>query len=205
MKKIYLLTALLTFLACASGTSAASINFSSKGVTTLDDALNVPGGTLHFISEGDYPWQVMTEGDRVYAQSSNMGVHNSASELSLPQFRLDELSVLTFDFKSWGESDPVSHTNYDECSIMVNGESIFRLGAYNNDWETFSLELQPNVYYDIKWCYHKDATDNGVGDYFALDNIQIKPKTQRGDVNGDGSVNITDVTALIDYLLGGVW
>ncbi|MBQ9576472.1 MAG: hypothetical protein IJV11_06290 [Muribaculaceae bacterium] len=84
MKKIYLLTALLTFLACASGTSAASINFSSKGVTTLDDALNVPGGTLHFISEGDYPWQVMTEGDRVYAQSSNAGVHNSASELSLP-------------------------------------------------------------------------------------------------------------------------
>lgn len=75
--------------------------FLCKGVTTLDDALNVPGGTLHFISEGDYPWQVMTEDDRVYAQSSNMGVHNSASKLSLPQFRLDEISVLTFDFKAW--------------------------------------------------------------------------------------------------------
>lgn len=84
---------------------------------------------------------------------------------------------------------------------MVNGQSIFRYGARDNDWETFSMELQPNVYYDIKWCYHKDATDNGVGDYFALDNIQIKPKTQRGDVNGDGSVNITDVTTLINYLL----
>ncbi len=27
--------------------------------------------------------------------------------------------------------------------------------------------------------------------------------SQRGDVNGDGSVNISDVTALIDYLLSG--
>ena len=151
----------------------------------------------------------MTEGDRVYAQSSNMGVHNSASELSLPKFRLDEASVLSFDFKAWGESDPVSHTNYDECYLMVNGQSIFRYGARDNDWETFSMELQPNVYYDIKWRYHKDVIDNGEGDYFALDNIQMKPKTHRGDVNGDGNsnsnVNISDVTALINYLLGGAW
>jgi hypothetical protein len=28
-------------------------------------------------------------------------------------------------------------------------------------------------------------------------------KPDRGDVNGDGSVNISDVTALIDLLLGG--
>ena len=27
--------------------------------------------------------------------------------------------------------------------------------------------------------------------------------SQRGDVNGDGNVNISDVTALIDYLLTG--
>ena len=29
--------------------------------------------------------------------------------------------------------------------------------------------------------------------------------TNVGDVNGDGSVNISDVTALIDYLLSGTW
>ena len=37
----------------------------------------------------------------------------------------------------------------------------------------------------------------------ALDNIKIEPKSIRGDVNGDSSVNITDVTSLIDYLLSG--
>ena len=30
-----------------------------------------------------------------------------------------------------------------------------------------------------------------------------KNASLRGDVNGDGSVNISDVTALIDYLLSG--
>lgn len=42
-----------------------------------------------------------------------------------------------------------------------------------------------------------------MGDYFALDNIKIEPKATRGDANGDNNVDISDVTALIDYLLGG--
>ena len=33
--------------------------------------------------------------------------------------------------------------------------------------------------------------------------IISKPAFARGDVNGDGSVSISDVTALIDYLLNG--
>ena len=80
---------------------------------------------------------------------------------------------------------------------------MFRYGARDNDWETYSYELQPDVTYQIRWYYHKDVSDNGVGDYFALDNIQIRPKTQRGDVNGDGQVNITDVTVLISMVLTG--
>ena len=86
---------------------------------------------------------------------------------------------------------------------MANGYSVFRYGARDNDWETFTYELQPNVNYELRWYYHKDVSDNGSGDYFALDNIKITPKTQRGDVNGDNGVSIGDVTALIDYLLSG--
>jgi hypothetical protein len=33
--------------------------------------------------------------------------------------------------------------------------------------------------------------------------LQAAADQQRGDANGDGKVNITDVTVLIDYLLGG--
>jgi len=165
---------------------------------SLDDALNVPGGTILFTSEGDYPFVVMEGDGRVYAQSSNQGVHNSESSVSTT-VRVTEPSVLSFDFKAWGEGQ-----YYDECVFMMNGTSIFRYGARDNDWETFTVDLNPNVTYQLVWFYHKDVSDHGVGDYFALDNIKIAPKSIRGDVDGDGSVGIADVTALIDYILTGV-
>jgi hypothetical protein len=44
---------------------------------------------------------------------------------------------------------------------------------------------------------HIDGGPSNPG-YFTAKNAAL-----RGDVNGDGSVNISDVTALIDYLLSG--
>ena len=168
---------------------------------TLDEALNAPGGNIHF-EESDYSWIVWDDGERLFAKSGNAGVHNSSSTLSTT-VTVSEPSILSFDFKAWGESDPESHTDYDECVFMVNGTSIFRYGARDNDWETFTYELKPNVPYLLRWYYHKDVSDNGVGDYFALDNIKIAPKATRGDVDGDGNVGIADVSALVDYLLSG--
>ena len=165
--------------------------------------MNAPGSTIHFTSEGDYPFVVMEGDGRVYAQSSNQGVDNSESRVTAT-VRLSEPSVLSFDFKAWGESDPeYPNLNYDECVLMVNGTSIFRYGARDNDWETFSMELNPNVTYQLVWFYHKDVSISGEGDYFALDNIKIGPKTIRGDVDGDGTVGIGDVSTLIDYILSG--
>ena len=168
---------------------------------TLDEALNAPGGNIHF-EESDYSWIVWDDGERLFAMSGNAGVHNSSSTLQTT-VKVSEPSILSFDFKAWGESDMYApNTHYDECVFMVNGTSIFRYGARDNDWETFTYELQPNVTYQLRWYYHKDVSDNGEGDYFALDNIKIAPKTMRGDVNGDDSVNISDLTTLIDLLLG---
>ena len=170
------------------------------GMHTLDEALNAPGGNIHF-EVSDYPWVVLNDGERLYAQSGNSGVHNSYSTLTTT-VKVSEPSILSFDFRAWGESDPdYPNLNYDECVFMANGTSIFRYGARDNGWETFTFELTPNVTYQLVWFYHKDESINGSGDYFALDNIQIKSKTKRGDVNGDGSINVADVTALIQIVL----
>lgn len=173
------------------------------GMHTLDEALNAPGSNIHFEDVGEYSWIVWDDGERLYALSGNAGVHSSNSTVETT-VKVSEPSILSFDFKAWGESAPDNpNTNYDECVFMANGYSVFRYGARDNDWETFTYELQPNVNYELRWYYHKDVSDNGSGDYFALDNIKITPKTQRGDVNGDNGVSIGDVTALIDYLLSG--
>ena len=83
-----------------------------------------------------------------------------------------------------------------------------------NDWSTAAVTESSDMFTN---CYnlvggqgttydanHVDKTyahiDGGTSNpgYFTAKNAGL-----RGDVNGDGSVNISDVTALIDYLLTG--
>ena len=66
---------------------------------TLDEALNVPGGTLTFVSDGDYPWEIYEDG----ARSTNMGVSNSESSVKTTVEATEGGEVLQFDFMSFGE------------------------------------------------------------------------------------------------------
>ena len=113
---------------------------------------------------------------------------------------LNRPGVLSFDFKAWGEgSDPV----WDICCFAIDGVNQFIYGAYDNDWETYSVSLSEGTH-TLSWSYIKDSSVNATGDYFAVDNVAITlGDAERGDVNADGQVNIADVTALIDYLLSG--
>ena len=166
---------------------------------TLDEALNVAGGNIHFVSTGDYPWQVIEEDDNVYAQSGNAGVPNSTSVLTATVTAADG-DILFFDYKAWGEG---TSTYWDRCSFYINGVEQIAYGAYQNEeWETYIVYL-PAGECTLKWSYSKDSSFDPTGDYFAIDNVAIISEVTRGDVNGDGSVSIADVTALIDYLLSG--
>jgi len=166
--------------------------------TELDYALNVSGGNIHFTSTGTYPWKVQSDGTRIYAQSSNAGVASSTSTMTA-SVSLSKTSILTFDFKAWGEG-----TSYDKCIFLIDGVEQFSYGARDNDWETYSANI-PAGSHTLTWTYSKDSSVNPTGDYFAVDNVKLTEITiQTGDVNGDGSTTIADVTALIDSLLSGV-
>ena len=164
----------------------------------LDPVLNVADGNIHFTTGGDYPWTAVTSGGRTYAQSGNAGIASSSSVLTAI---VDVVwnSTLSFDFKAWGEG-----SSYDVCEFFIDGVQKFKYGARQNDWETYSVDLSPGTH-TLTWSYTKDSSVNPTGDYFAVDNVSIRAKLAplRGDVNGDGNVNITDVTDLIDYLLSG--
>lgn len=166
--------------------------------TELDYALNVSGGNIHFTSTGTYPWKAQGDGTRIYAQSSNAGVASSTSTMTA-SVSLSKASILTFDFKAWGEG-----TSYDKCIFIVDGTQKFSYGARQNDWETYAVNI-PAGSHTLTWTYSKDSSVNPEGDYFAVDNVKLTEiTTQAGDVNGDGSVTIADVTALIDSLLSGL-
>ena len=169
---------------------------------SLDEALNEEGGTIHFESTGEYPWTVVEDsnGDH-YAMSGNAGVHNSTSTLTATVTVPDGGANLWFMYQAWGEgSDRV----YDECTFVIDGEAEFSYGDLQNDWQGCSVDLPAGIHM-LEWSYTKDGSVNPTGDYFAIRNVVLTPKQTalRGDVNGDSSVNISDVTTLIDYLLSG--
>ena len=174
--------------------------FADESGEALNSALNIEGGTINFVSNGDYPWTEVTEGGRTYAQSGNAGVASSTSEMTTI-VKVPLLSMLSFDFKAWGEG---TSTAWDKCEFLVDGVSQFAYGARQNDWETYTMDVTPGTH-TLTWRYTKDNSLNPTGDYFAVDNLTIHSIEKRGDVNADGSVNISDVTTLIDYLLSGSW
>ena len=164
----------------------------------LDNALNISGGTIHFTSSGTYPWIVKDEGERTYAKSSNAGISSSSSMLT-SVVNIGRTSILSFDFQARGEGP-----TYDRCMFTIDGAVQFVYGARDNDWETYSVEISAGTH-TLTWVYLKDGSFNPDGDYFAVDNVAVKSDSETipGDADGDGNVNISDVTALIDYLLNG--
>ena len=166
---------------------------------SLNQALNVVGGNINFVSEGDYPWIGVVDGNRVYARSGNMGVASSASNLTAT-VNVSKSSILSCDFMAWGEG---VNTYYDQCIFSIDGTAQFTYGARDNDWETYQVDLAAGTP-TRTWSYIKDGSVNPEGDYFAVDNVRIREKTaMRGDVNSDGAVDINDVTKLINYVLTG--
>jgi formylglycine-generating enzyme required for sulfatase activity len=158
----------------------------------------VSDGAFMVTSFGAYPWIEVTEGARTYAQSGNAGVASSTSEMTTTVM-VQRSSILSFDFKAWGEG---SSNVWDKCEFLVDGVSQFAYGARQNDWETYSMPLTAGTH-TLMWRYAKDSSVNPTGDYFAVDNLTIRNVEKRGDVDANGDVAISDVAALIDYLLSG--
>ena len=197
MKKILFI--FLMVLTVAISSSAIELR---GGTPTLNQALNVEGGAIDFVSTGDYPWFVESNGDATYAQSGNAGVVSSSSVLTAT-ITVTEGTILSFNYKAYGEG---TSTIWDECAFAIDGETVFSKGAEQNvSWSTWNTTLRAGTH-TLTWSYTKDSNLNPTGDYFAVDNVCLTPPEPvfvAGDVNGDSYVNISDVIMLINLILNG--
>ena len=110
-------------------------------------------------------------------------------------------TTLSFEYKAWGEG---TSPYWDKCQFSVDGEEKFCQGALQNDSWFINNTVLTSGTHTLTWSYIKDSSLNPEGDYFAIDNVYlIMPDYILGDVDDDGNVNISDVSALIDYLLTG--
>lgn len=184
----------ITIASVSNPEVTATINVTVEYFPTLNEALNVNGGTLEFTNDATYPWIVEIDGDRIYAMSGNGGVSSSVSTLTLV-VNAAEGDALSFDFKAWGEG---SSTIYDHCIFSVDDEPQFDYGAYNNDWETYNLVFTAGEH-TLTWTFTKDGSVNGDGDYFAIDNVTYEPiiVTPVESITADDITMMTGETAQI--------
>lgn len=174
MKK-YLAVVLAAMLAFAGTVVPLSGTFSVSAETmrdaaSLDEALNYPGDTLHFVSDGDYPWVV--EGD--HARSSNQGIpgiYDEASGEEKPCVSAISTTVTATEGDLISFELSVSSEKADPLRFYVDGERIERWSG-EVAWTVFSYELTAGTH-ELVWSYEKDlGTDKGE-DTAWLDNVHF--------------------------------
>ena len=130
----------------------------------LDEALNVPGGTIHFTSEGAYPWQVVEN----YAESGNHNVSSSSSTVSCVVVA-EEGDIVQFLFQSNGEG---TSNFWDKFQFFVDGVEQFVFGAGPRDWTVYAAALTAGEH-TLTWTYSKDSSVNNEPDCARLDDVYV--------------------------------
>ena len=161
--------------------------------TALFDSLNVSGGALQFVSNGNYRF-LAEEGDgRLYAVSGNKGVNNSTAVLSL-SLPMQAGETLSFDYFHSTEQ------NYDFYYFKVNGQQVQRLSGESNGWKSYTYTASTTGTFNFEWSYDKDGYVGSGEDCVRIDNVSysgMSVPAPDGDIDGSGTVNVSDgITAL---------
>ena len=107
-------------------------------------------------------------------------------------------STLTFDWEVGSES------NYDWFTVTLDGsEKIKKSGSQSGN---YACEFATAGTHTLVAKYTKDSSNSYNGDYGKIYNINLTtgtPAGKRGDIDGDGTVDVADVTELVDIILNG--
>ena len=180
-------------------TATAFASVTVKHYPTLDEALNVPGGTLTFTATGSYPWVVNPDHDgRLCANSTNQGVQETSSVVQTT-VTMQAGETVTFD---WSVS---SESNYDKLIFYVNGTNKANISG-NVGFTTYTWTATSSGVYTLKWSYEKDYSVNSGSDTGYLDNVCYSGDPGAGflmgDVDMDGDVDANDALLAMRYSLG---
>ncbi len=182
---------------------SAQVSVSINADAQLASALNADGQDYEFGNSAEYPFEVVDDGDRVYARSTNQGANSSSSFVNLTVYLLKGDRV-TFDWK-------VSSTkNYDWFYFKVNGETSGRIsgtsGSYLN-WSSRGYTANDDGWYTFEWVYQKTTAGQG-DDTACLDNVKVitsyvppTPQFIPGDVNDNGALEQDDALRILRHSL----
>ena len=127
--------------------------------------------------------------------STNGGTDNSSSQNS---YRICAFAGCTFTF-DWSVS---SESNFDWLIVTLDGTQILKKSGTANG--TYTHEFTESGVYTFVAQYTKDSSGSSGSDQAKITNATITiPETagKKGDVDGDGTVDVADVTEVVNIIL----
>ena len=199
------------------GNFAASCEVTVSELESLDDALNVTGGSLAFANDPTYPWTAVVLGSRGVAESTNQSESDSSATIT-SVVEMEAGDLLRFDWKV--SSEP----NYDKLIFAVNGTAQNNISGLV-DWDTYYYRADTAGTYTFTWTYSKDGSVDRNDDVGWVDNVEYVDASEHiytltfaaganGTLTGETSVEVplgTTLTADMvptpvpdeGYMLGG--
>lgn len=161
----------------------------------LAEALNVDGGELLFVKD-EYPFNAASDGERDYAESTNVGVIDSQAIL-MTTLTAEAGDIISFDyFVSWRWR----HYDIFTFSNAAIQEPLLEIRDTSTDgWETYRYIIPEDGEYTFVWKYVKSEDNDGY-DVARIDNVRIISSLP-GDVNGDGSLTSVDAILILRYAI----
>ncbi len=130
---------------------------------SLDDALNIEGGTLHFEPEGNYTFIV----EESWAKSNNQGIDSSEAIIQVQNYDFSMGAVLRFKYKVSSER------TYDKLQVKADNNLLFQeSGAQAEDWISGSVVIPAGTQI-VRFVYRKDISGANGDDTAWLDDIEI--------------------------------
>ena len=167
-------------------------------VIPVNVAANASGGCLKFdMTYENHPFIGIMDGNRHSVVSNIAGMDNFESGFRLV-LEMKAGEQLTFDYRVSSEKD------YDKLFFKVD-DRIELVADGEIDWTSYCFVAQEDGTYEFRWSYKKDYSNSEGSDCAWIDNITYSgcsTEYEKGDVNLDGIIDMSDVLLLVRYVNG---
>ena len=131
---------------------------------TLNEALNVKGGSLNFFCLEEYwPWKVSEDGS--YIVSANAGTDDSIAYVET-LVETQPGDAISFRVRTSSEE------GYDFFALMID-RRIVKTYSGENGWQTCAVAFDEPGRHTVSFTYSKNDMDAAGGDCAALDDVAI--------------------------------
>ena len=197
------------FSDCQSLTSLDLSTFNTKSVTKMNSMFN----GCENLTSVSYDFDSFTT-DNVTDMSSMFSGCHKLDTIDVTMFNTENVTKMNGMFSGCNTLDTLDLSKFNTKSVMrmdnMFKECLKLTTIYvGDDWNTENVENSEDMFLNCLaiigqdgTTYDEESTDKAKAHYNEGGYFTYKPPYLRGDVNGDGEVNMTDAMYITKFILG---